>query len=146
MAGLGLTADAVELFAVGYILPSAEHELCMEEYQKGWLDNMLTKYQMIKLINFCEVWFLPQSVARVAAIVGDSPLPHASALIQRDFGCVLEVQQTKKLPHVAKIDLGVAFTVASSVNYEGIQMAMEEYFVSKTEDFFSSGLDKLPKC
>ncbi|GFY20095.1 hypothetical protein TNCV_2147881 [Trichonephila clavipes] len=34
-----------------------------------------------------------------------SSLPHASALIQRDFRCVLGVQQTKKLPHVAKIDL-----------------------------------------
>ncbi|GFX57610.1 uvrD_C_2 domain-containing protein [Trichonephila clavipes] len=34
-----------------------------------------------------------------------SPLPHASALIQRDFGCVLGVQQTKLLPHVAKVDL-----------------------------------------
>ncbi|GFW18168.1 uncharacterized protein TNCV_4007081 [Trichonephila clavipes] len=33
--------------------------------------NMLTKYQMIKFIDFCEVWFLPESVARVAAIVGD---------------------------------------------------------------------------
>ncbi|GFS79655.1 uncharacterized protein TNCV_4241221 [Trichonephila clavipes] len=34
-----------------------------------------------------------------------SPLPHASALIQRDFGFVLGVQQTKQLPHVAKVDL-----------------------------------------
>ncbi|GFY22065.1 hypothetical protein TNCV_3297091 [Trichonephila clavipes] len=34
-----------------------------------------------------------------------SPLPHASALIQRDFGCVLGVQQTKQLPHVAKVHL-----------------------------------------
>ncbi|GFV77710.1 hypothetical protein TNCV_1574591 [Trichonephila clavipes] len=34
-----------------------------------------------------------------------SPLPYASALIQRDFGCVLGVQQTKQLPHVAKVDL-----------------------------------------
>ncbi|GFW58467.1 ketoacyl_synth_N domain-containing protein [Trichonephila clavipes] len=34
-------------------------------------DNMLTKYQMIKFIDFCEVWFLPESVARVAAIVRD---------------------------------------------------------------------------
>ncbi|GFX47259.1 transposable element Tcb1 transposase [Trichonephila clavipes] len=34
-------------------------------------DNMLTKYQMIKFIDFCEVWFQPESVARVAAIVGD---------------------------------------------------------------------------
>ncbi|GFT18522.1 transposable element Tc1 transposase [Trichonephila clavipes] len=34
-----------------------------------------------------------------------SPLPHASALIQRDFGCVLGLQQTKKLPYIAKVDL-----------------------------------------
>ncbi|GFV13764.1 hypothetical protein TNCV_3957791 [Trichonephila clavipes] len=34
-----------------------------------------------------------------------SPLPHASALIQRDFGCVLGVQQIKQLPNVAKVDL-----------------------------------------
>ncbi|GFT79706.1 uncharacterized protein TNCV_3838851 [Trichonephila clavipes] len=26
---------------------------------------------MIKFIDFCEKWFLPESVARVAAIVGD---------------------------------------------------------------------------
>ena len=32
---------------------------------------MLTKYQMIKFIDFCEVWFLPKSVVGVAAIVGD---------------------------------------------------------------------------
>ncbi|GFX96416.1 hypothetical protein TNCV_2055331 [Trichonephila clavipes] len=33
-----------------------------------------------------------------------SPLPHASALIQRYFGCVLGVQQTKQLPYVVKVD------------------------------------------
>ncbi|GFX36082.1 hypothetical protein TNCV_4216041 [Trichonephila clavipes] len=33
--------------------------------------NMLTKSQMIKFIDFCEVWFLPESVARVAAVAGD---------------------------------------------------------------------------
>ncbi|GFW31488.1 hypothetical protein TNCV_1288351 [Trichonephila clavipes] len=44
------------------------------ELMKGSLssrDSMLTKYQMIKSIDFCEVWFLPESVARVATIVGD---------------------------------------------------------------------------
>ncbi|GFS77253.1 uncharacterized protein TNCV_3758401 [Trichonephila clavipes] len=30
---------------------------------------MFIKYQLIKFIDFCEVWFLPESVARVAAIV-----------------------------------------------------------------------------
>ncbi|GFY30820.1 hypothetical protein TNCV_3119801 [Trichonephila clavipes] len=34
-------------------------------------DNMLIKYQMIKFIDFCEVWFPPESVARVATIVRD---------------------------------------------------------------------------
>ncbi|GFY05484.1 hypothetical protein TNCV_218661 [Trichonephila clavipes] len=34
-----------------------------------------------------------------------SPLPHNTAFIQRDFVCVPEVQQTKQLPHVAKLDL-----------------------------------------
>ncbi|GFW85667.1 hypothetical protein TNCV_853171 [Trichonephila clavipes] len=34
-----------------------------------------------------------------------SPLPHASPLIQRDFGCDLGVQQTKQLPRVAKVKL-----------------------------------------
>ncbi|GFX17091.1 transposable element Tcb2 transposase [Trichonephila clavipes] len=34
-------------------------------------NNMLIKYQMIKFIDFCEVWFLPESVAKVAAIVGN---------------------------------------------------------------------------
>ncbi|UYV71761.1 hypothetical protein LAZ67_9000297 [Cordylochernes scorpioides] len=45
--------------------------------------------------------FLPESVA--GAIVGDHRCH--SALIQRDFGCVLGVQQTKQLPHDAKVDL-----------------------------------------
>ncbi|GFT70191.1 uncharacterized protein TNCV_3456521 [Trichonephila clavipes] len=58
---------------------------------------------MIKFIDFCEVWFLPESVP---AIVGcHSLLPNASTLIRRDFGCALGVQQTKQLPHVAKVDL-----------------------------------------
>ncbi|GFY30751.1 hypothetical protein TNCV_3119111 [Trichonephila clavipes] len=41
------------------------------------LDKMFTKYQMIQFIDFCKVGFLPESVARVAAIVGDH-LCHAS--------------------------------------------------------------------
>ncbi|GFX30229.1 hypothetical protein TNCV_1963361 [Trichonephila clavipes] len=41
---------------------------CFQIYSN---DNMLTKYQMVQFIDFCEVWFLPESVARVVAIVGD---------------------------------------------------------------------------
>ncbi|GFY21048.1 hypothetical protein TNCV_3990921 [Trichonephila clavipes] len=32
-----------------------------------------------------------------------SPLPHASTLIQRGFGCVLGVQQTKRFPTLPKL-------------------------------------------
>ncbi|GFW71784.1 uncharacterized protein TNCV_4658321 [Trichonephila clavipes] len=32
-----------------------------------------------------------------------SPLPHASVLIQRDFGCVLGIQQIKQLPTLPKL-------------------------------------------
>ncbi|GFV95172.1 hypothetical protein TNCV_1292901 [Trichonephila clavipes] len=73
-----------------------------------FVGNMLTKYQTIKFIDFCEVWFLPESVAthtQGSRHCWRSPLPPASVLIQRDFGCVLGVQLTKQLPHVAKVDL-----------------------------------------
>ncbi|GFV69762.1 hypothetical protein TNCV_1349151 [Trichonephila clavipes] len=38
--------------------------------------KVLTKYQMIKFTDFCEVGFLPESVARVATIVGDHRYHH----------------------------------------------------------------------
>ncbi|GFX00904.1 hypothetical protein TNCV_4578701 [Trichonephila clavipes] len=34
-----------------------------------------------------------------------SPLPHPSPLIQRDFGCIIGVRNTKQLPRVANVDL-----------------------------------------
>ncbi|GFV00122.1 uncharacterized protein TNCV_4057931 [Trichonephila clavipes] len=58
---------------------------------------------MIKFIDFYEVWFPPARISsRGSHHCWRSPLPHASALIQREFGCVLGVQQTKQLPHVGK--------------------------------------------
>ncbi|GFT10827.1 hypothetical protein TNCV_1944601 [Trichonephila clavipes] len=90
----------------------ADHRKCNTKNDKRYnnkiyfVDNMLIKYQMIKFIDFCEVWFLPELVARVVAIVGDHrSTQQVSALIQRDFGCVLGVQQTKRLKKVAKVDL-----------------------------------------
>ncbi|GFV64149.1 hypothetical protein TNCV_3206571 [Trichonephila clavipes] len=46
---------------------------------------------------------LSVSLAGVATIVGDHRCH--TALIQRGFGCVLGVQQTKQLPHIVKVDL-----------------------------------------
>ncbi|GFV25439.1 hypothetical protein TNCV_1147091 [Trichonephila clavipes] len=57
---------------------------------------------MIKVRNFC----VPAKISSQSSRhCWRSPLPHASALNQRDFGCVLGVQQTKQLPHGAKVDL-----------------------------------------
>ncbi|GFU53671.1 hypothetical protein TNCV_1470751 [Trichonephila clavipes] len=70
-----------------------------------FVDNMLTKYQMIKFIDFCEVWFLPESVARVVTIIGYYHCHTPLLLIKKDFRCVLGVQLTKNLPHVASGDL-----------------------------------------
>ncbi|GFS80074.1 hypothetical protein TNCV_2988521 [Trichonephila clavipes] len=67
-------------------------------------DNIDPNYQMIQFIHFCEVWFLPESVARVAAIVGDHRC-HTPWHPFKETGCVLGVQQTKQLPHVTKVDL-----------------------------------------
>ncbi|GFT07132.1 hypothetical protein TNCV_1416351 [Trichonephila clavipes] len=65
------------------ITPTAKHWALKEaKMSSRWCDGvvrrsgassdyMLTKYQMITIIDFCEVWFLPKSVAKVAAIVGD---------------------------------------------------------------------------
>ncbi|GFU89488.1 hypothetical protein TNCV_3240181 [Trichonephila clavipes] len=66
---------------------------------------MLTKYQKIKFgVDFCEVWFLPESVLQSRSHrCWRSPLPHASTLIQRDFGCFGGTDQAAS-PR-AKIDL-----------------------------------------
>ncbi|GFW65383.1 hypothetical protein TNCV_396491 [Trichonephila clavipes] len=56
---------------------TAGHRKCNTKKDKRYhnkiyfVDNLLTKYQMIKFIDFCEVGFLPEPIARVAAIVGD---------------------------------------------------------------------------
>ncbi|GFW43114.1 hypothetical protein TNCV_1475091 [Trichonephila clavipes] len=66
---------------------------------------MFTKYHIIKFIDFCKVWFLPESVARVAAIVGD----HAATLLgidsKRLWMCSWGKADREQLPHVAKVDL-----------------------------------------
>ncbi|UYV63870.1 CTTNBP2NL [Cordylochernes scorpioides] len=64
-------------------------------------DNMLTKYQITLLRSVVPGRISSQSSHHCWR----SPLPHASALIHRYFGCFLEVQQAKQLPHVAKVDL-----------------------------------------
>lgn len=40
ITGLSLAADSIEVFVIAYIIPSAERELCMEEYHKGWLGGI----------------------------------------------------------------------------------------------------------
>uniref|UniRef100_UPI00358F5355 synaptic vesicle glycoprotein 2C-like n=1 Tax=Myxine glutinosa TaxID=7769 RepID=UPI00358F5355 len=35
--GLALMADGVEMFVVGFVLPSAEQDMCLSQKNKGWL-------------------------------------------------------------------------------------------------------------
>ena len=35
--GLALMADGVEMFVVGFVLPSAEQDMCLSRKNKGWL-------------------------------------------------------------------------------------------------------------
>ena len=35
--GFGIMGDSIELMLVAYVLPGAEHELCMDNPMKGWL-------------------------------------------------------------------------------------------------------------
>ncbi|GFS73795.1 hypothetical protein TNCV_1458361 [Trichonephila clavipes] len=62
---LPLTRNPLDPYLISYSSSAGQIRIPDQDY------NMLTKYQMIKFINFCEVWFLSESVARVAAIVGD---------------------------------------------------------------------------
>ncbi|XP_070536427.1 synaptic vesicle glycoprotein 2C-like [Ptychodera flava] len=39
--GLALAADAVEVYSMGYVIPSAEKDLCLDDMQKGWLGGMV---------------------------------------------------------------------------------------------------------
>ncbi|GFV38689.1 hypothetical protein TNCV_4420571 [Trichonephila clavipes] len=55
---------------------------------------MLTKYQMIKFIDFCEVRFLPESEARVAVIVGDAAVQHRLSTVSPDSNPTTVVLQT----------------------------------------------------
>ncbi|XP_064462331.1 synaptic vesicle glycoprotein 2C-like [Ornithodoros turicata] len=40
VCGLCLAADAIEIFAIAYVLPSAERELCMDDSRKAWLGGI----------------------------------------------------------------------------------------------------------
>ncbi|GFW80364.1 uncharacterized protein TNCV_2944961 [Trichonephila clavipes] len=67
-------AEIITAVTVNEEMPENDEEVNVEDTvqtSKISQNNMLIKYQMIKFIDFCEVLFLPESVDRVAAIVGD---------------------------------------------------------------------------
>ncbi|GFW33445.1 hypothetical protein TNCV_2796121 [Trichonephila clavipes] len=68
-----------------------------------WIQLIISVPSIVLLSSYCVV---PARISSQSSRhYWRSLLPHASALIQRDFGCVLGVQQTKQLPHIAKVDL-----------------------------------------
>ncbi|GFW26952.1 hypothetical protein TNCV_1377911 [Trichonephila clavipes] len=67
------------------------------------LSNQNYDYVIITRLHCCVV---PSRInSQSSHHCRSTPLPHAWALFQRDFGYALGVQQTKKLPHVVKVDL-----------------------------------------
>ncbi|UYV84490.1 hypothetical protein LAZ67_X002362 [Cordylochernes scorpioides] len=88
-------------------------------------DNMLTKYQMIKLVDFCEVWFLPESIQRVSRpgkqfnlAIDREPLDNAchvwSLIILLKYGCglALKLRVICPLPRLYGIRLRISFPIA----------------------------------
>nr|XP_002740892.1 PREDICTED: synaptic vesicle glycoprotein 2C-like [Saccoglossus kowalevskii] len=47
VVGLGIMADGVEVFLMGYVLSSADRELCLNDWKKGWLSGMVFVGMMI---------------------------------------------------------------------------------------------------
>ncbi|GFT79941.1 uncharacterized protein TNCV_4598331 [Trichonephila clavipes] len=69
-------------------------------------NNMLTKYQMIKFKDFCEVRFLPELVARVAAIVGDHRCHTPRDWFKETLDVFLGYSRPSSFhTHTAKVDL-----------------------------------------
>lgn len=46
--GFGVAAECSEFTILGYILPSAELQLCIDEHRKRWLGN----FQTHRIVNF----------------------------------------------------------------------------------------------
>ncbi|XP_067253054.1 synaptic vesicle glycoprotein 2A isoform X3 [Chanodichthys erythropterus] len=68
--GLALMADGVEIFVVGFVLPSAEKDMCLSEPNKGmlgWSFQMGSAYQFHSWRVFVLVCAFP-SVAAIAAL------------------------------------------------------------------------------
>lgn len=50
ISGLGLTGHAIQVYAVFYIIPSAEVEYCILDTEKNWLGNMISS--ICKMFQF----------------------------------------------------------------------------------------------
>ncbi|GFV38883.1 hypothetical protein TNCV_192511 [Trichonephila clavipes] len=63
------------MYPIGTQMYTAGHRKCNTKKDKRqhnkiyFVYNMLTKYQMIKFIDFCEVWSLQESVTRLLEII-----------------------------------------------------------------------------
>ncbi|GFW81012.1 uncharacterized protein TNCV_4803801 [Trichonephila clavipes] len=64
---------------------------------------MLTEYQVIEFIDFCEVWFLPESVTRVAAIGGDHRCHTTLHSFKQTLGVILRHSRPSSFPTLPKL-------------------------------------------
>ncbi|GFW12158.1 hypothetical protein TNCV_4936021 [Trichonephila clavipes] len=70
-----------------YKYTNGHHKCNTKKNKIYFVDSMLTKYQMIKFIDFCEVRFLTESVARVAAMLEITAATHLGIDSKRVWMC-----------------------------------------------------------
>ncbi len=70
--GLALMADGVEIFVVGFVLPSAEKDMCLSEPNKGMLGKSRTAYYLLSVVSVVKCFNAQSAHPLFTAIVSGS--------------------------------------------------------------------------
>lgn len=63
--GLALMADGVEIFVVGFVLPSAERDMCLSEPNKSMLGRAVPQCPSAMVIRTVSLWICPLSAGLI---------------------------------------------------------------------------------
>jgi VNT family MFS transporter (synaptic vesicle glycoprotein 2) len=105
--GLGLAADCSELTILGYILPAAELQLCIDEHKKGWLVSIT----LLALAGGSLAWgILGDHLGRRRALISAlsvAALFSAVATVMPTYGTFMTARSASRQPsrHVCHYEL-----------------------------------------
>jgi Na+/melibiose symporter-like transporter len=105
--GLGLAADCSELTILGYILPAAELQLCIDEHKKGWLVSIT----LLALAGGSLAWgILGDHLGRRRALISAlsvAALFSAVATVMPTYGTFMTARSASRQPsrHVCNYEL-----------------------------------------